>query len=55
MSKKKKPDVRDLAKENIRENQKEMGYFDGRFVERSEKSKKKYTRKNKHKGKDEPD
>lgn len=34
-----------------RENQKRQGYFDGRFVERSERVKKLYTRKNKHKNK----
>ena len=34
-----------------RENQKEQGYFDGRFVERSEKLKNKYKRKPKHKNK----
>ncbi len=34
-----------------RKKQKEQGYFDGRFVERSEKSKKKYTRKVKYKHK----
>ena len=34
-----------------RENQKEQGYFDGRFVERSEKLKNKYNRKPKHKNK----
>jgi len=35
----------------IRKYQKLQGYFDGRFVERSEKDKKKYTRKTKHKNK----
>jgi len=33
----------------IRQDQKEAGFFDGRFVERTEKSKKSYTRKKKHK------
>ena len=32
-----------------RESQRQQGYFDGRFVERAEQSKKIYTRKNKHK------
>lgn len=32
-----------------RESQKQQGYFDGRFVERSIPSKKNYTRKPKHK------
>ena len=31
--------------------QKEQGFFDGRFVSRTEESKKKYTRKSKHKDK----
>ena len=47
---KKKLDVRQLAKEEKREDQKEAGFFDGRFVQRSEKSKKAYSRKKKHKG-----
>jgi len=34
-----------------RKNQKEQGYFDGRFVERSEKLQNKYKRKPKHKNK----
>lgn len=50
MAKKKKRDIRELAKKEIREDQIESGYFDGRFVERSEKSKKAYSRKKKHKG-----
>jgi hypothetical protein len=33
----------------IRKSQIEQGFFDGRFVARAEKSKKVYTRKNKHK------
>ncbi len=32
-----------------RESQRQQGYFDGRFVERAEQSKKTYTRKQKHK------
>jgi hypothetical protein len=31
--------------------QKEQGFFDGRFVSRTEKSKKQYSRKDKHKNK----
>ena len=34
-----------------REFQKEQGFFDGRFVERVDKSKKAYSRKEKHKNK----
>ena len=34
-----------------RNSQKEQGYFDGRFVSRTEKSKKDYDRKSKHKNK----
>ena len=34
-----------------RNSQKEQGFFDGRFVSRSEKSKKEYNRKEKHKNK----
>ena len=34
-----------------RNSQKEQGYFDGRFVSRTEKSKKDYDRKQKHKNK----
>lgn len=52
MAKKKKRDIRELAKKEIREDQIESGYFDGRFVERSEKPKKAYKRNKKHKGKD---
>lgn len=36
----------------VREFQKEQGYFDGRFVARTERSKKLYTRKRKHKNQD---
>ncbi len=49
---KKKRDIRKQAKEEKRQAQKDAGFFDGRFVERSEKSKKAYSRKKKHKGKD---
>jgi hypothetical protein len=34
-----------------RNSQKEQGFFDGRFVSRTEKSKKTYSRKDKHKQK----
>lgn len=34
-----------------RKYQKEQGFFDGRFVSRTERNKKAYTRKNKHKSK----
>lgn len=34
-----------------RNSQKEQGYFDGRFVSRTESSKKDYKRKQKHKSK----
>jgi hypothetical protein len=34
-----------------RNSQKEQGFFDGRFVSRTEKSKKEYDRKQKHKSK----
>lgn len=36
----------------VRKFQKEQGYFDGRFVARTERSKKLYTRKLKHKNQD---
>ena len=35
-----------------RESQLEQGYFDGRFVEKVEKSQKQYSRKQKHKNED---
>ena len=35
-----------------RESQLEQGYFDGRFVEKVEKSQKQYSRKKKHKNDD---
>jgi len=47
----KKIDLQKLKHSAVRESQKEQGYFDGRFVERSESSKKLYTRKQKHKNK----
>tara|TARA_R110000824_G_scaffold36287_4_gene112985 strand:+ start:3154 stop:3318 length:165 start_codon:yes stop_codon:yes gene_type:complete len=46
---------RNPQKERIgvtREKQKKEGYFDGRFVEKSEKSKKAYNRKSKYKDKE---
>jgi hypothetical protein len=48
--------ARDMQKIRLaasRESQKEQGFFDGRFVERSEESKKKYKRKPKHPNRDE--
>lgn len=36
----------------VRQSQKEAGFFDGRFVSRTEEDKKKYSRKRKHKNKD---
>lgn len=36
----------------VREAQKRAGFFDGRFVSRSEESKKKYKRTRKHKNRD---
>jgi hypothetical protein len=50
MAKKRKKDVRGLAKKTIRENQKESGFFDGRFVERTEQPKNKFNRNQKHSG-----
>lgn len=44
----------ELIKINVgatRQSQKEQGFFDGRFVSRTEKSKKDYSRKHKHKNK----
>jgi hypothetical protein len=43
--------LRKIRLGNVREEQKAQGFFDGRFVSRTEESKKKYTRKDKHKGK----
>jgi hypothetical protein len=43
--------LRKIRLGNVREDQKSQGFFDGRFVARTEESKKKYTRKDKHKGK----
>ena len=48
--------VRDMQKIRLaasRESQKSQGFFDGRFVERSEESKKSYKRKPKHPKEDE--
>lgn len=36
----------------IRDEKKSAGFFDGRFNQRTEKDKSKYTRKKKHKNKD---
>jgi hypothetical protein len=46
-----KEDLRKARIGSIREDQKAQGFFDGRFVSRTEESKKKYTRKEKHKNK----
>ena len=46
---KKKYDPQKMKVGVTREKQKEDGYFDGRFVEKAEKSKKAYKRKPKHK------
>jgi hypothetical protein len=43
--------LRKIRLGNVREEQKAQGFFDGRFVSRTEESKKKYSRKYKHKGK----
>ena len=45
----KKKDSQKIKIGATREKQKEEGYFDGRFVERSEDLKKTYKRKSKHK------
>jgi len=50
MGRKKKRDVRKMAKENLRNAQKRDGFFDGRFVERSEMHNKAYKRNDKHRG-----
>ncbi len=47
----KKKDQQKMRVGVTRKSQKEQGYFDGRFVERSEKIRKLYTRKPKHKNK----
>jgi hypothetical protein len=44
----KKPDMQKLRLAASRVSQKEQGFFDGRFVTRTEESKKKYKRKPKH-------
>tara|TARA_R110002020_G_scaffold52778_2_gene148115 strand:+ start:637 stop:810 length:174 start_codon:yes stop_codon:yes gene_type:complete len=51
----KKAEMKRLHKMKIgveRESQLEQGYFDGRFVEKVEKSQKQYSRKQKHKNED---
>lgn len=50
---KKSKALRNKVKALRREKMKSEGYYDGRFKQRSEKSKKLYNRKNKHRGKDE--
>ena len=49
----KKPDLHKIKLAASRESQKSQGFFDGRFVARSEESKKNYKRKPKHPNKDE--
>ncbi len=51
--KKKQDPIHKLVVGKQRENQVSQGFFDGRFVQRSEESKKVYKRKTKHKGEDE--
>ena len=46
---KKKKDLQKMRVGVTREKQKQEGYFDGRFVEKTEKLKKAYKRKPKHK------
>jgi hypothetical protein len=46
-----KEDLRKIESSVVREEQKRQGFFDGRFVSRTEESKKKYSRKEKHKNK----
>jgi hypothetical protein len=45
----KKYDQHVMHRTVVREHQKQAGFFDGRFVSRSESSKKTYNRKQKHK------
>lgn len=47
-----KLDLDQIEKGKIRREQKEQGFFDGRFVSRSEESKKLYKRHKKHKNRD---
>jgi hypothetical protein len=47
--KKKQDPIHKLVVGKQRENQVSQGFFDGRFVQRSEESKKVYKRKTKHK------
>jgi hypothetical protein len=44
-----KEQLNDIEASKIREDKKEGGFFDGRFMSRSEKDKTKYSRKTKHK------
>lgn len=48
----KKSKVQKLIESKRREERKEAGFYDGRFSPRVEESKKKYSRKRKHRGKD---
>ena len=45
----KKYDQHKAKRTQIRQDQKEAGFFDGRFVERTEKSDRLFSRKKKHK------
>jgi len=46
-----KEDLRKIESSAVREEQKRQGFFDGRFVTRTEDTKKRYTRKDKHRNK----
>jgi len=46
-----KQDMHNIKMGHVRQDQKDAGFFDGRFRSRSEESNKKYTRKKKHKNK----
>lgn len=48
-------DINRIEKSKVREDQKEQGFFDGRFRTRSEESKKAYKRKPKHPKRDDYD
>ncbi len=48
----KKDKLHKMTVGNQREKQVEQGFFDGRFVQRAEESKKEYKRKEKHPNKD---
>lgn len=53
MKSKKETALHRLILGNQREEQKRQGFFDGRFVQRTEELKKRYKRNPKHKGKSE--